>query len=407
VGELSRTLEVRHISDVRRFRARLRGPIRAYRAVAIVVLNTLICFVCLELVSTAITSIRDYHLRPQSESSDARSGSPYYATQEWSAQYWREFNASRMQAYHPYVIWRRRAFAGETINVDAAGVRLTPGANCGSGARKVFVFGSSTVWGTGAPDWGTLPAYLQTELQAHTNNAVCVVNYGESAYVSTQSLFQLLLLLQSGSVPNLVLFYEGLNDAYAAYQSGIANAHENYDQLAASFEGGGRPAEEGAVAYAVKRTSLFRVSRNLLAGLTHHLDEPSRLKTYQSLGIDSGAVATGVAKEYLNNYAIVDALAKKYGFEYRFIWPPYIRTGHKQLVAAEQTISGRIDPALDRLYQSVYKRVSASAAAHPRLVDMTNVFDGSHDLLWIDEVHVTPVGNRMLAAAIAAMLTTD
>jgi len=233
------------------------------------------------------------------------------------------------------------------------------------------------------------------------------MNYGESAYVSTQSLLQLLLLLQAGNVPDLVLFYEGLNDAYAAYQSGMAGAHENYEQLAARFEGDDRPAEGGAVAHVVRRTNLFRVSWYLFAGLTHHVDEPPQLKTYQSMGIDPDTIAAAVVRTYFGNYDIVDALARKYGFEYRFIWPPYIRLGRKPLVVAEQAISRNVDPALDRLYQSVYQRVSASAAAHPRLFDTTSALDGSSDLLWIDEVHLTPTGNRLIASTIAATIPTD
>ena len=119
--------------------------------------------------------------------------------------YWREFGVSRRQAYRPYVLWRRHAFSGKTINVDADGVRLTPGAVCGPSSFKVFVLGGSTVWGTGAADWNTLPAHLQTELQRVSARPVCVVNFGESAWVSTQSVLQLLLQLQAGNVPDLVI----------------------------------------------------------------------------------------------------------------------------------------------------------------------------------------------------------
>ena len=151
--------------------------------------------------------------------------------------YWREFGVSRRQAYRPYVLWRRHAFSGKTINVDADGVRLTPGAVCGPSSFKVFVLGGSTVWGTGSADWNTLPAHLQTELQRVSARPVCVVNFGESAWVSTQSVLQLLLQLQAGNVPDLVISYEGYNDADSVDQSGRAGVHENLAQLVAIFEG--------------------------------------------------------------------------------------------------------------------------------------------------------------------------
>lgn len=39
------------------------------------------------------------------------------------------------------------------------------------------------MWGTGSPDWGTIPAFLQSGLQALKGGPVCVVNFGESGWV--------------------------------------------------------------------------------------------------------------------------------------------------------------------------------------------------------------------------------
>jgi lysophospholipase L1-like esterase len=388
-----------------RLRIAYRAVTRAYQLVAIIALNTVICFVCLELMSAGLATLHDLAMK-SGAAVDSRASSPYYASQKWAAQYWREFGASRSQAYHPFVLWRRRGFAGETINISASGVRSTPNARCVPGALKVLVFGGSTVWGTGVPDWGTLPAYLQAELQRRHDGPVCVVNYGESAYVSTQSLVQLLLLLQSGSAPDLVVFYEGLNDAYSAYQSGVAGAHENLKEMAASVEGSRKPHVD-FLGEALRRTNLFRVSRYLISGLTHRKEGQPRLETYESKGTDLDSIASQIAGAYFVNYQIVEGLATKFGFDFWLIWPSYIRSGGKPLVAAETEIANNVDPALDRLYQAVHRRVAAGAAAHSRLLDMTTAFDAYPDLLWLDEVHVTADGNRLLAASIAASVTVD
>ena len=107
------------------------------------------------------------------------------------------------------------------MSMPTASDRLR-GAVCGPTSFKLSVLGGSTVWGTGSADWNTLPAHLQTELQRVSARPVCVVNFGESAYVLTQSVLQLLLQLQAGNVPDLVIWYEGYNDAYSAYQKGWA-----------------------------------------------------------------------------------------------------------------------------------------------------------------------------------------
>ena len=63
------------------------------------------------------------------------------------------------------------------------------------------------MWGTGSPTWGTISANLQKGLEKLRPGLVCVMNYAESAYVSTQDIIMLLLQLQSGNVPDVVLFY--------------------------------------------------------------------------------------------------------------------------------------------------------------------------------------------------------
>ena len=92
------------------------------------------------------------------------------------------------------------------------------------------------MWGSGAPDWGTIAAYLQAGLESSWDEPVCVVNFGQSAYVSTQGAVELIMQLRSGNVPDRVLFYDGINDVIAAGESGQAGAHLNFDAVAARFE---------------------------------------------------------------------------------------------------------------------------------------------------------------------------
>ena len=76
--------------------------------------------------------------------------------------------------YYPYVGWRRAPFKGTTIEIDQNGIRVTPGADCSAKSFKVFTFGESSMWGTGSPDWGTIPAHLQRGLeQAETRAGLC------------------------------------------------------------------------------------------------------------------------------------------------------------------------------------------------------------------------------------------
>src|SRR5262245_25189757 len=366
----------------------------SYKALAAVVLNPRLIAAALELASRALTDLRGASRSANQSAPDPREKSSYYLGKTWAPQYWREFKLSRKTQYLSYVVWRRAPFTGATINIDDGGIRRTPGAVCGGGSYKVFVFGGSPVWGTGSPDWGTIPAYLQAALAKRESRPVCVVNFGESAYVSTQSVIMLLTRLQAGDVPDLALFYDGPNDVFTAFQSGRTAVHENFDRIARMFERHGE-AGSNPLAEWLDRSALFRVSRSLVNSLAPA--PPPRLLTYEAMGIDRGALTEAVVRTYLDNYNVVDALAHQYGFTYAFFWPPHISAGKKPLMKEEEALKRELDPALAKLYASVYHAMDSPVLRHENLHSLSSIFDGHDSLIWIDDSHVTPLGNELIA----------
>jgi hypothetical protein len=383
---------------------------KSYKAVAIVTLNALILFACLELAAIGIFEIRNLFSRSTEQlvgEGLAREKNSYYASKDWAAQYWHEFRLSRQQRYYPYVGWRRDRFNGKTINIDQRGIRLTPGADCGANSYKAFVFGGSTIWGTGSPDWGTIPAYLQIGLDALTTKPVCVVNFGESAYVSTQGVIELLRQLQSGNVPDIVLFYDGVNDVYAAYQSGQAGVHENLDQIASKMEGG-RSNGENRLRFIewLRESYSFALFEELIARLGEKPPHGEKLVTYETLKVDRAILSGSVARAYLANYKIVSALAQKYSFKFGFFWQPMISIGKKPLTDEERDIKLLMDPALVALYDSVYRIIEQSASEYENLYYMGHIFDEYRSGIWIDFAHKTPAGNQIVAKKMINIIAT-
>ena len=92
---------------------------------------------------------------------------PYYAGQPWTGRFVADQDriGSARVRYHPFTVWRRPPYASETVNVGEDGHRAVPGADCSPGAKKVWFFGGSTMWGTSSPDWGTIPAAFVTEMR--------------------------------------------------------------------------------------------------------------------------------------------------------------------------------------------------------------------------------------------------
>lgn len=361
-----------------------------YRAAAIVLLNTLVLLMCLE--SGAILVLRVGNVfsgaaHPQLP--DPRAELPYYTSQDWTVEYWQEFSNSRRRNYHPWVVYRRAAFNGKHININEQGIRRTPGATCTANSYKVFVLGASTVWGDGCPDWGTIPAYLQSGLEMLREEPVCVVNFGESGYVSTQNVIQLLIQIQHGNLPDLVISYEGIADSYAAYQSGQAGVHMNLDQIGARFMPGG---SESPLIQWLKASYSYSLLERVVTRV-----KPQEQVTYQTMGLDAEDLADSVARIYLRNHELVGALSQEYGFRYLFFWQPTISVGEKRLTDDEHNIRSSMDPALVDLYDAAYRRMEQAALEYENLYYMGALFDKEPSQIWIDRHHVTPPGNQLVA----------
>jgi len=297
--------------------------------------------------------------------------------------------------------WRRAPFKGETLEIDQNGVRLTPGADCSAKSFKVFTFGESTMWGTGSPSWGTIPANLQKGLEKLRQGPVCVMNFAESAYVSTQDVIMLLIQLRSGNVPDLVLFYSIGGDISAAYQSGRAGVHANLDQIAARFEGRREPS---TFVDWLKSTYAYLLIDKLMDKLTiadpqQKEPTPDEPVTYESKGIDVAKLSDLTVQDYLGNYKIVSALAQKYGFKYFFFLSPIVSLGNKPLTPEEQEMRHRTESAAAfyKFYTAVYQTIDRESSKYQNLYSMVHIFDRYDSLIWIDEGHVTPIGNQLIA----------
>ena len=391
---------------------------RVYKAVAILVLNAVVVFGCFELAAIGFFNIKTPSMasKPTEQTEQlVGEGTPrekvsYYSSQDWAERNWHEFRLSRKQQFYPYVGWRRAPFKGKTIEVDQNGVRVTPGADCSAKSFKVFTFGASEMWGTGSPNWGTISAHLQKGLERLRQGPVCVTNFAESAYVTTQDVIMLLMQLRSGNVPDVVVFYTIDDDIYAAYQSGRAGVIENLDQMVARFEGR-REQPPPTVVDRLRGTYSYSLIDLLMGKLTianpqQEASTPSKLLTYESKGIDAATLSGLILQEYFGNYKIVSALAQEYGFKYFFFVPPSILIGNKPLTTEEQEMKHRAesDAALYKLSLAVHQTIERETSRYENLYSMAHLFDSYDSLLWIDAGHVTPIGNQLIAESMLTVI---
>jgi lysophospholipase L1-like esterase len=210
-----------------------------------------------------------------------------------------------------------------------------------------------------------------------------------------------MLELQSRNVPDLVIFYDGINDTSAAYQSG-RSTHHNFDHIAAKVKKNESPPQL-FVAW-IESSNSFHLLKRLVAKLRQKPRNGTALVTYKTMGIDTASLSDLVVGRYISNYEIVDALAQKYGFKFVFFWQPVITIGDKSLTAEEQEMKRKMEPALIELYGSVYDRVQQVVKKYENLYYMAKIFDENEPLVWIDYAHVTPEGNRLIAQKMAQLI---
>jgi len=228
------------------------------------------------------------------------------------------------------------------------------------------------------------------------------VNFAESAYVLTQNVTMLLMQLQSGNVPDLVLFYNVEGDVYTKYQTGKAGMIQNLDQVAAKFDTSER---DFTFLDQLRSTSSYSLIGRLVDKLTvANPDQKEfashQLLTYETMGIDFKELSNSIARSYLSDYQIVDALSEKDGFKYLFFLPPHILLeNNKPLTLEEQKIrrQAESDTAFKKLFTAVYQNIQGDISGYPNVYSVADVFDGYDSPIWIDAAHVTPGGNQLIA----------
>ena len=233
----------------------------------------------------------------------------------------KELQASSEMVWHPYDSWRRKPFSGNSINIDQNGIRKTWNSNLSSKPLTIFMFGGSTVWGEGVADHSTIPSLLSKKLADH-NIHVETINYGESDYVSTQEVITLLLELQRGHLPDIVIFYDGANDVYSALknrrsgfpvhaqdrrkESILFNQRNVYKDLYYQFTQGFVP-----------QSATFQTMKRLVNG-------PSEEKGLNPKLINEILLA------YMANTKAVRALSDSYKFDTLLYWKPTLQHSSKK-----------------------------------------------------------------------------
>jgi len=353
-----------------------------------------IFFLCFELIPDIWIDYRKSLKKPGEVAArdEYRAGAEDYQGKDWVPYYYFDAWSSRDKMdWHPYVYWRRAKYESPYVNVNEKGIRTTWAPENRSGKPlKIFVFGGSTLWGFGARDEFTIPSYVARLLAEKTERDIQVTNFGEAGYVLTQEVLTLLRELQRGNVPDLVIFYDGFNDAHASMSNEVSgwplneiNRQREFNILNKRYRSKFR-----------HEASKILFHRSL--GYANRFSNKFGLVPAQSAEQDEQVLADktkALAGIYAETAKMVSEMGEDRGFEALFFLQPTFYT-KKTLSKHESTYFSQ-DTKDGRYLHSVYAalRNHPQLKMSPQFVDISRSLDDVKIGLYTDMVHMTERGN--------------
>ena len=307
-------------------------------------------------------------------------------------EYWKEFQKANKVTYHPWTLWRRKAFQGELISIDENGVRRTMHTQCDDKTFTIWMFGDSVMWGAGAPDSETIPSLIAAKYE-QAGRPVCVVNYAEKGWANTQEVIALMQELKHATrKPDEVLFYDGGTEAFVAYQSGQVDVHSNYISFKNFLDNWGAYEKAGFSYFGQTNTTRFLKK---MAAKSQKAEKPAKSA---SVDLDIGKASQEIIDTYVQNMEFVNLMGKQYHFQPVFAWYPNMAVGHKELTSYEQQVLAseyHQFPGLDLIYKVAYDK--ARDLHRPDLIYLGDMLDNQKDSLYVGISHLKPEGNQIVA----------
>ena len=295
---------------------RPRRIVRWYKGAAILLLNTLVFFIILNLVLWAGISIRRIVLHRENPALEKYS--PDLLRQVYTDMSETEFRQlltesfRRPFTFEQWVQIREAPFQGKYVNVSEHGFRKVPQQGpwpIDPNNYNVFMFGGSTTFGYGVRDDQTLPACVQRMLAARgvANKRVCIYNFGRGYYYSTPERILFEQLLINGAKPNLAIFTDGLNDFYHP-----DDVLENTPEL--------KKAMEPSVPKAVTNHILAVLMKLPVGEAAEFIG--SRIIAPARPGKGDPAVLATVINRYVFNKTAIELIARNHGIATVFVFQP-------------------------------------------------------------------------------------
>ena len=363
------------------------GQPRRTGVVRIIFYNVLIFFVVFNVFYWAIPTVTSLSLSYQLARrliAAMPAGKSGWEAVTWMADNWTATGLPPAD-YRSHVGWRRVAWAKTDVHVDGPyAQRRTINEGTVAG-RKVYFFGGSTMWGDGAPDDATIPSHFAKKTGLHSEN------FGEPGYTAHQSLSLLIQLLQAGHRPDVVVFYDGVNEVWVKCRSELsAESHEREQQFRTILRRSFR-----ADSFSHYAAPLFAAASNV----QRELNRSTPGEDYDCHRNPQKAQA--IADNLIKDWEFAKKLVEWHGGKFVALLQPVVHFSRTPLEHIEsRALIERLRPAYETIYPLLRERVARHGG------DFNDIVSVVDDIgpVYTDWCHLTPAGNGRIADKIAELV---
>ena len=314
-----------------------------------------------------------------------------YRTISWFKEYVKEASHVFFHVdWSPYVYWKTQPFKGKyiTVNDDSSRKTWSPPINTSKPIYHIFMFGGSTLWGWGARDDYTIPSLIAKILHAKYNVQAQITNFGELGYVSTQEIIRFIKEIRQNNIPQLVIFYDGLNDVFSGLQSGRPGiAHNEFKREKEFKDSVVRKIYDSLIEHSTLYKVIFRIFGRNNAEIQSNLATPEALNN----------LSEEIISVYKGNISIINAIASSFKIKTLFYWQPVIFT-KKDITIFEKSFEN-IHSYSKQLYINTNEK--ADDIRETNFYNISDILSGYGASFYIDPWHIDEKGNEVVAKKIA------
>jgi len=271
----------------------------------------------------------------------------------------------------------------------------------GKGDMILWLFGGSTMQNLETIDKFTIANSIALGLGKHKIKAT-VFNFGVGGFQSSLESIKFQDLLRRTNLserPNMVIFYDGFNDAAYAYLSGAGNMQMDLSRKIEALVTG-------------HNAKLFVYSAsNILSEFSYLWRDHMKLRIDAALFADhikhpdTQDLARGV-EMYVQNTRMIRSIAKEFNIKPIFILQPMIYT-KKNLTSYEISVKKGLDQKQLAFMEEFYVMVRQQMLGRDDFKDLSDILDNSKRNDFTDLGHTGPYTGVDTGSHIAQIITSQ